>query len=314
MAETPALYIGIDAGASKTVCLLGDSSEVLGRGIAGSGNPNVVGLEGHATAIRAAVDAAFADAGLAPAGVIRAWLGVAGSMRPETREAIRAGALDSLAAHEVFVSHDARLILPAAGLAAGVALVAGTGSAALGVAPDGTEATAGGWGYLFGDEGSGYELGRLALRAISQAADGRGPATTLTAAVLASLGMDEPAELLALLDPMRPASEIAGLGGLILEIANRGDAVATNLVDDTARALATLTYACADAAGLAAPVEVVAAGGLVQVGSPVLAALSAALAPPTFRVRRLDAEPASGALILARRPPAHGIPVFDALA
>ena len=46
----------------------------------------------------------------------------------------------------------------------GVALIAGTGSVAFGRAADGRTIRCGGWGYLLGDEGSGYAIGRAALR------------------------------------------------------------------------------------------------------------------------------------------------------
>ena len=78
------LFLGIDAGASKTLCLVGDAHAVLGRGMAGSANPNVAGLDGHTRAVREAAAAAFADAGLTACPVSRAWLGVAGSERSET--------------------------------------------------------------------------------------------------------------------------------------------------------------------------------------------------------------------------------------
>ena len=59
----------------------------------------------------------------------------------------------------------------------GVVLIAGTGSIAYGVNHDGFAARAGGWGYVLGDEGSGYWIGRQALAAVVREADGRGPKT-----------------------------------------------------------------------------------------------------------------------------------------
>ncbi len=305
------LFLGIDAGASKTVCLVGDVHAILGRGLAGSANPNVVGLEGHTRAVREAAAAAFADAGWSARPVSRVWLGVAGSERPETRNRIQAAAAAALASEDVRVSHDARLILPAAGLSVGVGLVAGTGSSAFGSGPDGSEVAVGGWGYLFGDEGSGYELGRLALRAVSQAADGRGEATVLTDRILRALGLVDPLDLLTLLYPAPPASEIAALAPTVIDAASDGDPVANRIVAAGALALADLVRVSARAVGLggpdgsgaARPVDVVVAGGIARVGSPVLSALVAGLGALAFHVRPLEAEPAFGALELARRPP-----------
>lgn len=312
LSMTEPLFVGVDAGASKTVCLVGDAERVLGRGVTGPGNPNVVGFEGHVRAVRESAAAACAAAGLGRPRFARAWLGVAGSERPEMQDRIRAATAEALGVDDVRVSHDASLILPAAGLRAGVALVAGTGSSAFGVGADGRSATVGGWGYLFGDEGSGYELGRLALRAVSHAADGRGPATALTDRILGALDLAEPPELLRRLYPAPPASEVAALASHVLGAAEDGDAVARRLVADTAAELAAIVRACARGVGLvleggapgpSGPVDVVAAGGIVRDGSPVLPALAAALGPLDYRVRRLEAEPALGALELARRPP-----------
>src|SRR5437773_190576 len=82
------------------------------------------------------------------------------------------------------------------GRAGGIAIGAGTGSSTFGVAPDGRTGTAGGWGYLLGDEGSAYAVGREALRAVGHAADGHGRATALTATVCAHLGLAQPRDLI----------------------------------------------------------------------------------------------------------------------
>ena len=62
------------------------------------------------------------------------------------------------------IVHDTQLILAAADVQDGIALISGTGSVAWGRTPDGRTARAGGWGYLLGDEGSGYWVGRQAVR------------------------------------------------------------------------------------------------------------------------------------------------------
>lgn len=307
---TEPIFIGVDAGASKTTCLVGDRSRILGRGTAGPGNPNVVGLDGHRKAVAMALRVAFFDAGLAHGrSVRRVWLGVAGSERETIRKAIAEAIRDELGADEIHVSHDAALVLPAAGCRVGIALIAGTGSSAYGIGPDGEVATVGGWGYLIGDEGSGYELGRLGLRAVSQAADGRGQATSLTARALTALGATTIDEFRERLYPPAPSvAEIATLASVVCRAADDGDAVARRLVVDAAAALAAIVRTCASAVHLAAtapgatPVDVIAAGGIVQAGSPVLRTLVSELGP-SHRVRPLEAEPALGALELARHPP-----------
>ena len=65
---------------------------------------------------------------------------------------------------DVTVIHDTRLILAAGGTDTGIAIISGTGSAAWGINAAGQTGRAGGWGYLLGDEGSGYWFGREAVR------------------------------------------------------------------------------------------------------------------------------------------------------
>ena len=83
-------------------------------------------------------------------------------------------------ARSVRIVHDAVPILAAGSPEGwGVALISGTGSLAFGRDRQGRSCRAGGWGFLFGDEGSGYAIALAGLRAAAQAADGRAPATRL---------------------------------------------------------------------------------------------------------------------------------------
>jgi N-acetylglucosamine kinase-like BadF-type ATPase len=89
----------------------------------------------------------------------------------------------------IVIANDALIALVAGvGSAPGVVLIAGTGSIAYGRNARNEAARAGGWGYVLGDEGSGYWIGRQALRAVVRASDGRGPQTSLTPLVLEHYG------------------------------------------------------------------------------------------------------------------------------
>src|SRR5262249_22672332 len=147
-------------------------------------------------------------ADLLPVPVASACLGLAGAGRPEDRRCVLDWAQRRGLAHRALVTTDAVLLL-AAGTpeGCGLAVVAGTGSIAWGRdaaraaarAAAGREARAGGWGPLLGDEGSGYALALAALRAVTLACDGRGPATALTAQLLAAMQLSSPAALVAAL-------------------------------------------------------------------------------------------------------------------
>src|SRR5262249_42000963 len=133
----------------------------------------------------------------------------------------------------------------------GVALVAGTGSIAYGQAPDGRSARAGGWGYLFGDEGSAYALVLAGLRTVACAADGRGPPTALTERFLSKLGLGGPQQLVPIFyRGSWERASLAALASLVFEAADAGDAVAAALLEQGARDLAAAAAAVVRQLGL----------------------------------------------------------------
>ena len=297
-------YVGIDAGGSTTVCLVGDRATVLGRGVAGAGNPSTVGVDGFRAAIASAAEVAARD--LPAARVAMAWLGVAGSEQPALRAQLVGIATSVLGAERVEVSHDGRLLLAAAGVEHGVGLVAGTGSSAYGRGADGRELSVGGWGHLLGDEGSGYDIAVRALRAVTAAIDGRGPRTELAGILAKRLGENDPRELRERVYPAPAVTEIADLAEAVLEVADT-DAVAAGIVDGSARELAALVDACANGLGHdpQARIPVVLAGGLLTPGSAVHRRLVLRLGQPPHRYQPITPtrEPAAGALALARAGP-----------
>ncbi|HET9221200.1 MAG TPA: BadF/BadG/BcrA/BcrD ATPase family protein, partial [Roseiflexaceae bacterium] len=154
------LLLGVDGGGSGTRALLADrSGAILGAGAAGPSNHQAIGLEAAAQAIQSAIDMAFRDARVERSRPVAAiCLGLAGAGRPEDRLRFEAWATRQNIARRCAVASDAELVLTAGTPDGwGVALICGTGSIAWGRAPDGRSARAGGWGYLLGDEGSGYD-------------------------------------------------------------------------------------------------------------------------------------------------------------
>jgi glucosamine kinase len=293
------LYLGIDAGGTKTVALLGDAHRRLGRGVAGPANPSLVGVDGTVAAVREAVSSAFADAAIERVAVVVAWIGGAGSVA--WRRALLAQAA-ALGADHVELSHDGRLLLAVAKLDEGIGLVAGTGSSAYARDHRGSEATSGGWGHLLGDEGGGYDIARAGMRAASQAIDGRGPGTALVPALLATLGADGASDLRARAYPAAAVEETASFAAHVLDCAADGDPVAAAIIAGAGRQLSDLCAAAAAPLDIEAPRHIVAGGGLLHAGSPLLAAVAAHLpANEEYVLREIDDEPAVGALALARQ-------------
>jgi N-acetylmuramic acid 6-phosphate etherase len=245
------LYLGVDGGGSHTVALLARAGgpggwAVLGRGEAGPSNRQSVGNDRAFAALEAAVALAFAAAELPRQPAAAACLGLAGAGREGDREVLRAWARRAELAQSVEVTTDAAILL-AAGTPDnwGMALVAGTGSIAYGRSRDGRSARAGGWGYLLGDEGSGYALALAGLRAVADDTDGRGPSTSLTGRLLDRLGLRQAQELVpAVYGGGWDRAFLAGLAPLVIEEAE-SDEVAREIVAQSARELARTAAAVA---------------------------------------------------------------------
>ncbi|WP_143470053.1 N-acetylglucosamine kinase [Kocuria marina] len=198
--------------------------------------------------------------------------------------------------------HDTRLILAAGGHTEGIAVIAGTGSVAWGVNASGHGTRAGGWGYLLGDEGSGYWLGREAVRHVLRDAQHRGASDETPAeddrfarAVLGHAGVDTPTELIAAFHDRPDRTHWAGLARTVIELAPHDNA-ARELVSAAAAHLAELIITVAR--NLGEPLPVVMGGGLATTSVGV--ELRERLGDHGLRVTLLDREPVLGAPLLAR--------------
>ena len=128
------------------------------------------------------MEEAIGDLDVRPAAIC---LGIAGVDRPDDARVVREIMKRIGYKAKVLVVNDALVALEAgAPDQPGVVVIAGTGSIAYGRNEQNQAARAGGWGYMLGDEGSGYWIGRAALRAVLREADRRGPATQLTGLLL----------------------------------------------------------------------------------------------------------------------------------
>jgi N-acetylglucosamine kinase-like BadF-type ATPase len=239
------LYLGVDGGQSSTTALIGDESgRVLGMGRGGPCNhvKGPGGREKFLNAVGACVSAALVQAGFDPS--LRqfraAAMGFSGG--PDDKTAL-IGELFEIGALEV--TTDAAIALTGATAGEpGIIVIAGTGSIAYGRNAQRRAARAGGWGYLFGDEGGGFDLARQALRAILRHEEGWGPPTSLREKFLAAAGAASANALLhAFYTTDYPRPRIAAYSKFVDEAAREGDPIATEILKQAARQLATLAAA-----------------------------------------------------------------------
>ena len=245
------LVIGVDGGGTKTVAWLAPLADpsgqtIVGCGLAGPGNPRAAGFETAQSNIDQAIEAAFLDAKLPRIPAAAACFGLAGAGRPSEQEQIAAWATRRGIAAKVRVCHDAKPILAAAAPDnVGIALIAGTGSLAWGRNAAGETARAGGWGYLLGDEGSGYAIAVAGLRAAMRATDGRGPQTDLLAGLMQRLDAPSPDELVAkIYSPQTSREELAALAHVVFDYVETDETAAT-IIHTAARDLSELVVAVA---------------------------------------------------------------------
>ena len=227
-------FLGVDGGGTKTLAAICDADgRVLGSGLSGPSNIDDVGLEAATANIAQAVRVARAVANCDPQPFAGAFLGLAGVVSSRDRALVSGIAQRLELAEQAGVDHDCRIAL-AGGLSgrSGAVLIVGTGSSCYGVNDAGDSWRSGGWGSLISDEGSGYFLGREGLIAAVRSIDGRGPTSSLAAALLKRLGVMQPDDLLhRLYVTGLTRTEIAALAPITLDCAADGDDAALEIVE-----------------------------------------------------------------------------------
>lgn len=303
------LVIGIDGGGTKTAVQIarlrqdGDI-EVLGEGYGGPSNVRAVGAAHAKTNLDVAVDAAHAAAGTATTKIDYAVLALAGSALPDVQEVIAEWAGRRHLAGQTDIVHDAEAVLTV-GIrqGRGIGLIVGTGSVAMGRNAEGEQAVIGGWGHWFGDQGSGFDIGRRSLAAVADAVDGIGAQTILAEKITRRLQVGDPREIARKLTvAVDTRQEIAALAPLVINAAKNGDEVAESIVDKGAAATAALVMATVSRLRLGDHAPLALAGGIACSGDYFRDRLLSHLMTLGFTPDPLSVVnmPVEGSLIMAR--------------
>jgi N-acetylglucosamine kinase-like BadF-type ATPase len=238
------LFLGVDGGQSGTTALIGDESgRVLGEGRAGPCN-HATAAEGHArfiAAIGGSFGAALQQAGLKEVRFESACCGFSGG--PADKDTLTR---ELVPADRYLVTHDAWIALAGATAGApGIIAIAGTGSIAFGRNSEDRTARAGGWGYIFGDEGGAFDIVRQALRAVLRNEEGWGPpTTTLRQSFLEATGAADANDLLhRCYGDDFSRDRMAALASLVDQAAAAADPVAQNILKAAAQSLAIFVAA-----------------------------------------------------------------------
>ncbi|MGE5659030.1 MAG: N-acetylglucosamine kinase [Actinomycetota bacterium] len=308
--------LGIDGGGTKTICLLMDqSSQILSRGEAGPSNYQTIGLEAAGHSIQSAIAAAVSPLAGVELSITAIGLGLAGVGRPEDVEAVRNLVQQlqlnrelpikwSLQPDTIVISSDSIIALVGGtGRAEGIVVIAGTGSQIFGQNRQGKTKRVGGWGYLLGDEGSGYQIAIQGLQAVMRSYDGRLEPTTLTQAFQTGLNLKNTEELIPLIYRRGwGVKDIAALAPIVEQAAAEGDRIAQQIMTDAVAELVLAVKVTISA--LFHPdesLEIVTMGGVWQGATNFRGQFTEAMAAiaPLATVIWPKYEPAYGAGLLA---------------
>ena len=289
-------YLGIDGGGTKTAFALVDAcgNEIAALTL-GASNPNDIGLDATCTLLGDGIDQVTKGCDRAQ---ISLFAGIAGAATGDNAARLTAY-LCTLGFAKATCQSDLALSLAVClGDDDGIAVIMGTGSVSMG-RKNGELFRAGGYGYLFGDAGSGFALGQGAILAALQAEDGSGAPTILHDMVAAQCKKDRVLD--ALSDFYRGGkTEIARYAPLVFKAYAQGDAIASEILIRNVRAIADNVRALGSRMGMD-EIRIGLCGGLTAESDVILPLLQDALAGDgrTYALSAAKADPIQGALYLA---------------
>jgi N-acetylglucosamine kinase-like BadF-type ATPase len=233
-----AYFLGIDAGATKTNCVLGTETDVLARAHGGSikvARVSEADAEKHLQAVLASL---VQQSGVALSAIACTCVGLSGISISSVADWVRT-ALASRVSGPIVLCGDELIALDAAFHGGrGILAIAGTGSHVVGRTRNGELVRAGGWGPVVSDQGAGTRVGLLALRATFHAQDAS-EATALLPAIHAAWGTHTIEDLIERGNSL-PMVEFSKLAPLVAEAAAAGDAVARRVRQQSGEELADL--------------------------------------------------------------------------
>jgi glucosamine kinase len=223
------LFLAIDAGGTKTRCLLADETRILGRAVTGSVKLMRVGETEASSRLRAMLAEVSLTAGVGLNEITQTCVGLAGI----TIDAVRQWAertVGDLVGGDLLLVGDEEVALDGAFRGGpGILIIAGTGSNVLGRAADGAMYHAGGWGPAIGDEGSGFWIGHEALRMGFWAKD-RNIETTLLTEIGEQWGAKSLGEIVEIANAP-PGPDFPALTPLVARCAEAGDDLAVAVLE-----------------------------------------------------------------------------------
>ncbi|MFZ5518109.1 MAG: N-acetylglucosamine kinase [Candidatus Zhuqueibacterota bacterium] len=241
--------IGVDGGGTKTeLVLIDNSGNYIGRAKVGSSNYQAIGGEKLKEILLSGFSDLLKSTNVLSQKVDHVFLGLAGAGRESDRKEIKALFQNTEFQDKITVDSDAIVALAGAfGTAPGIIIISGTGAICFGKNSEGKVMRSGGWGYLLGDEGSGYYIGRKAIMAALKYFDGRGEKTRLRQVLEQHFNLQSIELIIPLVYQNKiDRVAIAQLAPMVFEQATKGDVVSDEIIRGTGRELGKLAKAVAE--------------------------------------------------------------------
>lgn len=242
------IVLAIDGGGTKTSAVICDElGNVYAKVVTTRSNPTAMGIPIFKSTIHDILQNLQQQNPQVFAAIDSCFAGMAGVRELQAEDVVESIVCQYVpkTAH-VIVDNDALIALYAGTLGqAGIVQIAGTGAITMGYDREQRFHRVGGWGYLFDDEGSGYDLGIQVLKAIFQSYDGRGDPTTLTAVILRYFSVENVPQLIeCIYGEEHPRTVISPLSKYAFDAAEEGDRVAIQIIEDACKKYYVAIKAC----------------------------------------------------------------------
>ncbi|MBN1154820.1 hypothetical protein JXB12_07855 [candidate division KSB1 bacterium] len=297
--------IGVDGGGTKTEAVLVDSTgKVISRVRGGSSNYQALGPVKLKEVLISIINELYQNAMVPVANLQKIYLGLAGAGRLSDQQEIKAIFADTEFKNLITVNSDAIIALAGAfNNQPGIILIAGTGAICFGKNSQGEIVRSGGWGYLLGDEGGGYYIGKRAIIAALKDFDGRGEATQLRNIIEKKFQLDSIDLIIPLIyKNMIDRVAIADLAPIVFEQAKGNDNISKQIIKDVGIELGCLAKAVAKRLDFSdEKIKIALIGSIFKQRDMLVNEISKELFEVSWDIQIMDPnfDPAIGAAILA---------------
>jgi N-acetylglucosamine kinase-like BadF-type ATPase len=300
-----AFFLGVDGGGTKTHFVLVDDEGNVAASVEGPGSYHLeIGLDGLRNVLSEGLAALFREAAIDGGATTFAFFGLPAHGEDSAAQPLLDAMPEPLLGHRRYRCGNDMVCAWAGSLGGedGINVVAGTGSIGYGERR-GKTARAGGWGEIFGDEGSAYWIAVQGLNLFTRMSDGRLPRGPLHAILTEAFDFSADLDLCAKVMNKHDRGSIAAISQLVARAARAGDDCAARVFDDAGRELAVIVEAVRQALGYVAAetVPLSYSGGVFNTGSLVLDPLKRHLRSGAYRLQPPLVTPGAGAALYAAK-------------